>query len=57
MSVSRLLLVTQSYLPEIGAGATRLSSLAHYLSHLGWTIDVLTGFPNYPAGVILFRSS
>lgn len=45
-------LVTQYYLPEIGAPSTRLSGLAQQWRALGHRVDVLTGIPNHPDGVV-----
>lgn len=48
----RIWILTQFYPPEIGAAATRLSRLARLLAADGHEMTVLTGMPNYPAGVI-----
>ncbi len=48
----RWLIVTQYYRPEIGAPQIRLSSLARELQEHGIDVEVLTAFPNYPAGQI-----
>ncbi|PJF26321.1 MAG: hypothetical protein CUN53_08310, partial [Phototrophicales bacterium] len=45
-------IVTQYFPPEIGAAAVRLGRLARLLSADGHRVTVLTGMPNYPAGVI-----
>jgi colanic acid biosynthesis glycosyl transferase WcaI len=51
MSV-RLLFLTHYFHPEVGAPQTRLLELANGLSQRGHEVTVLTGFPNYPDGVI-----
>ncbi|MEO8392618.1 MAG: glycosyltransferase family 4 protein [Chloroflexota bacterium] len=48
----RFWILTQFYPPETGAAAIRLSRLARQLAADGHTVTVLTGMPNYPAGVI-----
>jgi colanic acid biosynthesis glycosyl transferase WcaI len=47
----RWLILTQYYAPEIGAPQLRLRALAGELRRHGIEIEVLTGMPNYPAGV------
>ncbi len=46
----RILIVTQYFLPEMGAPQARLAELGGWLQRLGWTVDVLTALPNYPSG-------
>ena len=48
----RVLIVSPSYLPEIGAAPSRITNLAEGLSGLGIKVDVLTCLPNYPKGRI-----
>lgn len=48
----RLLLISQYFPPEIGAGATRSDSIVRYLTQLGWDIEVISELPNYPTGVV-----
>jgi colanic acid biosynthesis glycosyl transferase WcaI len=48
----RLLFVTHYFHPEVGAAPTRILELAEELSTRGHEVTVLTGFPNYPDGVI-----
>jgi colanic acid biosynthesis glycosyl transferase WcaI len=48
----RLLFVTHYFHPEVGAAPTRILELARELSAHGHRVTVLTGFPNYPDGVI-----
>lgn len=45
----RLCILTQYYLPEMGAPQGRLSEMAERLVDRGWHVDVLTALPNYPA--------
>jgi len=47
-----LLLISQYFPPEIGAGATRSESLVRYLREKGWEIEVISELPNYPTGII-----
>jgi colanic acid biosynthesis glycosyl transferase WcaI len=49
----RWLILSQYYAPELGAPQLRLRALANELRRHGIQIEVLTGFPNYPAGVTL----
>jgi colanic acid biosynthesis glycosyl transferase WcaI len=49
----RWLILSQYYAPEVGAPQLRLRALASELRRHGIQIEVLTGFPNYPAGVTL----
>lgn len=48
----RIWLITQYYLPEVGAPSTRLSGLAKIWKTLGAEVLVLTGIPNHPEGVV-----
>jgi len=48
----RILFLTQFFPPEIGAPQTRILQTARALQDLGHDVSVLTGFPNYPSGVI-----
>jgi len=48
----RWLIVTQNYAPEPGATSVRLGVLAGILRELGMEVEVFTGMPNYPLGVI-----
>ena len=48
----RLLLISQYYSPEIGAGPARITGLSENLAKLGHSVTVITGLPNYPVGVI-----
>ncbi len=48
----KILLLTQYFPPEFGAAAARNSEHALYWAQSGHEVEVLTGFPNYPEGVI-----
>jgi glycosyltransferase involved in cell wall biosynthesis/SAM-dependent methyltransferase len=48
----RLLFVTHYFYPEVGAAQTRILETARLLRRRGHEVTVLTGFPNYPDGVI-----
>ena len=47
-----ILFITQYFSPEIGAASERLTGLAFNLSKLGYKVTVITGFPNYPFGMV-----
>ena len=48
----RWLILTQYYAPELGAPQLRLRAVARELVRHGIDVEVLTGMPNYPAGVV-----
>lgn len=48
----RILFLTPYYPPEVGAPQTRLHEAAVRLVAMGHQVTVLTGFPNYPSGVV-----
>lgn len=48
----RILMLAHFYPPEMGGAAARLHGLARWLAHDGHNVTVITGFPNYPAGII-----
>jgi glycosyltransferase involved in cell wall biosynthesis len=48
----RVLFVTHYFHPEVGAPQSRLLDIATGLAACGHEVTVLTGFPNYPDGVI-----
>ena len=48
----KILLLTQYFPPEFGAAAARNAEHARLWAEAGHDVEVLTGFPNYPEGVI-----
>ena len=48
----RPLLLTQYYPPEPGTASQKMSELAEHLHQRGHDVTVVTGFPNYPDGVL-----
>ncbi len=50
--MSRLLILTQYFPPEMGAPQVRLSELGERLIDLGWQVEALTALPNYPTGSV-----
>jgi glycosyltransferase involved in cell wall biosynthesis len=48
----RVLFVSHYFHPEVGAPQTRILEAAQRLSARGHEVSVLTGFPNYPDGII-----
>jgi glycosyltransferase involved in cell wall biosynthesis len=48
----RILIITQIYLPEMGALSNRLYPVARRLSESGHEVFVATGMPNYPEGEV-----
>src|SRR2546427_10120432 len=48
----RVAFLTHYFPPEVGAPQARLFELATRISAAGHTVTVVTGFPNYPTGVI-----
>lgn len=48
----RVVLLTHYFPPEVGAPQARLYELARRAAAAGHTVTVVTGFPNYPTGVI-----
>ncbi|HKY05510.1 MAG TPA: glycosyltransferase family 4 protein [Blastocatellia bacterium] len=51
----RVLIVTQIFLPEMGALSSRIYPIARQLVASGHEVIVATGMPNYPAGVVFPR--
>ncbi len=47
-----ILIVSQYYPPEVGALATRMSSIARHLRGFGHNVTVLCEIPNYPTGIV-----
>lgn len=50
--MTRLLLVTDNYPPEMNANANRCSAHAERWAELGVDVEVVTSFPNYPKGML-----
>ncbi|MFQ6616374.1 MAG: glycosyltransferase family 4 protein [Fidelibacterota bacterium] len=48
----RILILSHFYPPEIGGAAARLHGLARWLIAYGHQVSVITGFPNYPTGLV-----
>jgi glycosyltransferase involved in cell wall biosynthesis len=48
----RILFLTHFFPPEVGAPQTRILETAQGLQARGHEVMVLTGFPNYPSGVV-----
>ncbi|KLK93352.1 hypothetical protein AA309_08360 [Microvirga vignae] len=48
----KVVILTHFYPPEMGAAAARLHGLARCLVQFGHEVTVLTGFPNYPSGIV-----
>ena len=48
----RILFITQTFLPEIGALSNRMYPLVRETAAKGHDVFVATGMPNYPAGVV-----
>jgi glycosyltransferase involved in cell wall biosynthesis len=48
----RVMFLTHYFPPEVGAPQTRLFELAQRCTAAGLVVTVVTGFPNYPTGVI-----
>src|SRR5260370_9803739 len=48
----RIGVLTHYFPPELGAPQARLYELASRAAHAGHAVTVVTGFPNYPTGVI-----
>jgi glycosyltransferase involved in cell wall biosynthesis len=48
----RIVLLTHYFPPEVGAPQARLFELARRAAAAGHTVTAVTGFPNYPTGVI-----
>lgn len=48
----RIAIITQLFLPEMGALPNRIYPIATQLASSGHEVFVVTGMPNYPAGVV-----
>ena len=46
----KILILSQYFYPESGAGSARVYSFAKYLTKFGHNVTVLCGSPNYPSG-------
>lgn len=53
--MKKIIILTQYFLPEMGAPQNRLYDMAKGLMKLGWEVNVVTAMPNYPTGKI-FKS-
>ena len=47
-----ILYLSQYYPPEMGAAAVRVSELSKYWVQMGHKVNVVTGMPNHPDGII-----
>jgi len=50
--MSRFLILTQYFHPEVGAPQVRLTAMARELLRLGHEVEIVTALPNYPQGKI-----
>src|SRR5215471_18105342 len=48
----KILYISQSFLPEMGAAPARVSELSRTWVQEGHEVTVLTGFPNHPTGKV-----
>jgi glycosyltransferase involved in cell wall biosynthesis len=48
----KILYVSQYFPPEMGAPAARVAELSQHWAREGHDIEVLTGFPNHPTGIV-----
>ena len=48
----KVLILTYNFPPETGSASAKMFELADYLFKKGHKVTVLTGFPNYPIGII-----
>jgi len=48
----KILVLTHYYPPEMGAAAARVHGLSRWLVNFGHKVTVITGFPNYPLGIV-----
>ena len=53
INLPKIVILTNTYPPEFGAAPLRLADLAKGLQYQGFQIEVITGMPNYPSGVII----
>lgn len=50
--MKKIVILTQYFLPEMGAPQNRLFDMANGLIKAGWEVSVVTAMPNYPTGKI-----
>jgi glycosyltransferase involved in cell wall biosynthesis len=50
--VLKVLILSHFYPPEMGGAAARVHGLSRWLVKFGHVVTVITGFPNYPSGII-----
>jgi len=48
----KVLYISQYYPPEIGAGPVRAHAITTFFKQIGWEVDVVCEFPNYPTGLV-----
>jgi colanic acid biosynthesis glycosyl transferase WcaI len=48
----KIILISHYFPPEVGAPQTRLYELARHAVQEGHQVTVVTGFPNYPTGIV-----
>lgn len=48
----KILYVSQYFPPEMGAPAARAAELSRHWARMGHDVQVLTGFPNHPTGIV-----
>ncbi|MBI2883511.1 MAG: glycosyltransferase family 4 protein [Candidatus Methylomirabilis oxyfera] len=46
----RVLVLTYFYAPEVGAPALRMQAITKAFVRRGWSVDIITGMPQYPLG-------
>ena len=51
-NIKRIIILTQYFAPEPGAPQIRLMELSKHLISKGIEVEVITGFPNYPDGIL-----
>jgi colanic acid biosynthesis glycosyl transferase WcaI len=52
INIKRIIILTQYFAPEPGAPQIRLMEMSKYMISKGIDVEVITGFPNYPDGVL-----
>jgi glycosyltransferase involved in cell wall biosynthesis len=48
----KITILSQYFIPEMGAPQNRLYELTQELRKLGWQVEIITAMPNYPTGKI-----